>query len=286
MSVLHLGDDAYHGDETGDDRPSLSRSIAHILWTQSPAHAWAAHPKLNPDFVRTESETFDLGNAAHDLLLRGEARVEVVYEKDWKKQLAQQARVDARLQGKLPLLESQWERTQAMVAACREQLAVLDADPPVFSDGDAEVTLTWEEDGGVLCRARLDWLRTDHKAIDDYKSTGKSANPYDFSRTLYNVGYDMQAAFYLRGLRKVTGVTDAQLRFVAQESTPPYLLSVSSLPPDGMAIAERKVQWAIDTWRRCLETGQWPGYPSRVCYAEPPGWEETQLLEREMRDAA
>ncbi|MCZ7538275.1 MAG: PD-(D/E)XK nuclease-like domain-containing protein [Acidimicrobiia bacterium] len=86
-----------------------------------------------------------------------------------------------------------------MVAAAREQLAELDVDPLPFTEGKPEQTIVWE-DGGATCRARIDWLHTDGTAIDDYKTTSKSADPESFTRTLFSMGYDVQAAFYLRGL--------------------------------------------------------------------------------------
>src|SRR5262245_50563917 len=51
--------------------PSLSASIAHILLSQSPRHAWEAHPRLNPHYEPEEAEAFDLGTAAHAYLLEG-----------------------------------------------------------------------------------------------------------------------------------------------------------------------------------------------------------------------
>lgn len=282
--ILDLPADEYHADQVADV-PSLSRSIAHILCTQTPAHARHAHPKLNPDFKREEAAKFDVGTSAHALLFHGEPGVEVCAFSDWRTNAAKEQRDAARAAGRLPMLTDQWAETQAMVAAAREQLAELDVAPIPFADGKPERTLVWDDDG-VSCRARVDFLHDDLATIDDYKTTSRSANPDAFIRTIFSMGYDIQAAFYLRGLEAVGGSPDADFRFVAQETFPPYALSVVSLGPAAMTIAEKKVTFAIATWRRCLERDEWNGYPTQIAYAELPAWEEAAWLERELREFA
>lgn len=277
-----LSADQYHADPCG--QPSLSASIARILSTSSPAHARVAHPRLNPDHARREDERFDIGTCAHALLLEGEAAIEVIDAPDWRTNAAKEAREAARQAGKIPLLANVLADVEAMVTATRAQLDAIEADPPLFRDGKAEQTAVWEEDG-VLCRARLDWLRDDYRAVDDFKSTSRTANPEQWSRTVFSAGYDIQASFYLRGLRAITGA-EAEFRFVVAETYPPYALSVVALAPDALALADAKVERAIATWRRCTESGEWPAYPTRVCYAELAPWMETQWLEAEQRRAA
>lgn len=280
--ILDLSAAAYHDDQIGD-RPSLSRSIAHLLCSSSPAHARHEHPRLNPNFVRKESDDFDLGTAAHELFLGGEDRIAIVDAKDWRTNAAKDEREEARAAGKLPILANRWESVQEMVAAIREQIDVHQATPKPFTDGKAEQTLVWTEPGDVVCRARADWLRDDHTAIDDLKTTGRTANPEAFSRSLFGSGYDIQAAFYTRGACAVLGVAP-EFRFVVAENTPPFALSVVALGPAAMTIAQKKVQFAIDLWRRCVERDEWPAYPDQVCWASLPPWEEERWLAKEERE--
>lgn len=281
--IYELSSDAYHADP--GDRPSLSASIAAILCSSSPAHARAAHPRLNPDFARQEEQHFDIGTVAHSLLLEGESAVEVVEAKDWKTKVAQEQRDAARIAGRLPLLARHWDAVQAMVAAAREQLAQHAADPPLFVDGKSERTLVWEDDG-VLCRARVDWLHDDHAAIDDYKSTGRSASPEAWIRSsLVANGGDIQVAMYLRGLRTLTGA-EADWRWCVQETSPPYALSVIAPGPDVLALGESKLEYALKAWRRGIESGVWPAYEPRVATAELPPWDDSRWLEKLAREAA
>lgn len=269
--------DDYHADPC--EQPSLSASIAHVLITGSPAHAKAAHPKLNPHMVKREDERFDIGTVAHRMLLEGNADgIRVVYASDWRTNDAKALRDEARANGQIPLLESVWEEVVKMIPTAELQIKKHEADPPLFTDGKPEQSIVWDEDG-VTCRARLDWLRDDHAAIDDLKTTSRSANPEAFSRNLFGIGSDVQVAFYLRGLKALTGA-DAEFRFVVVEVSPPYALSVVSLGPAVMALANAKVDWAIRKWRECLAADTWPAYPNSVCWAELPAWEEARFLAR------
>ena len=274
--------DTYHADFA--EQPSLSSSIACVLCTRSPKHAWAAHPRLNPEFVREEKAKYDVGTVAHAFLLQGLDVAVVVDADSWRSNAAKEERDAARAAGLVPLLLKDWDTVRTMVAATRRQLDALDIDPPLFVYGKPEQTLVWE-DSGVLCRARLDWLHNDHTAIDDYKTTTASAHASKWERTLVGIGADIQVAFYLRGLAAVTGKR-AEFRFVVQETYPPYALSVVSLAPSALALANEKVQYAIDLWRGCLERDEWPGYSTRVCYVEAPGWATSEWLEKEAREEA
>src|SRR4051812_43711235 len=71
----------YHRDICPE--PSLSNSLAGILLSRSPKHAWLAHPRLNPNYKPEESKVFDKGSAAHALLLEGIDLMEVIDPADY-----------------------------------------------------------------------------------------------------------------------------------------------------------------------------------------------------------
>ena len=58
-------------------RPGADRefvvSIAKVLITQSPLHAWYQHPRLNPNFQSDHDSRFDIGSAAHAYAFVGKA---------------------------------------------------------------------------------------------------------------------------------------------------------------------------------------------------------------------
>jgi hypothetical protein len=219
----------------------------------------------------------------------------VIYANDWRKKEVQAERDEARAQGLIPLLDKDMVHVEAIVKALRERTKAVAADPPLFTAGAMEKTLAWTENA-VACRARLDWLRDDRTAIDDLKTTSRSANPATWGRQLYSMHYDVQAAFYLRGLKALdleetrngveTGRIPAVYRLAIVETTPPYALSIMSLSPAGMALANAKVDRALMLWKRCLETNEWPAYRQQVAIAEPPSWAEEQFWASVDRDEA
>ena len=283
MTVVDIDSVGYHADQVGTDRPTLSSSIAKLLVEASPAHARAAHPKHNPNFKQEDDVQVSMGTSVHALLLQGEAVFEQFAFDSWRSNDAKDAKAQARAHGRIPLLSKDADRVLEMTAAVREQIAALDVDPLPFTDGQPEQTIVWEEDG-VLCRARLDWLRDDRTVCDDLKTTSRYANPEAWQRgPLYDHGADLQAALYLRGVRAVFGV-DARWRWVVVETQPPYALSVIAPTAAVLAIGDAKVEMALRRWKLCLETGEWPAYPRTVVEAELPAWIESRWLERKARE--
>lgn len=279
--IYDLAEADYHADPC--PAPSLSSSIANVLCSSTPAHARLRHPRLTERCVREDAEDFDIGTAAHAILLEGVNAVEVLEFADWRTNASKDARDKARAAGRIPLLRKVWADVEAMVLATRGQLDAHVDGRAMFVGGRAEQVLVWQDElTGVWCRARLDWLRPG--AIDDYKSTRKSAHPEAVSRGLFGSGWDVQAAFYVRGLKALTG-EDATFRFAVQECYRPYALSVVALGPDALMLAEKKVRFALELWRDCLERDRWPMYPTRTAYAGLPPWVESAWLEKEERDA-
>ncbi|MFH1499743.1 MAG: PD-(D/E)XK nuclease-like domain-containing protein, partial [Verrucomicrobiota bacterium] len=192
----------YHSDPC--HVPSLSASIASTLLSRSPRHAWLKHPRLNPNWQPEERAAFDIGKAAHALLLEGETVVEVIDAKDWRTNDAKDKRAEAYAASKVPLLAAQWAEVKAMVDAVRPQLDQFQ-EPEVRAalrpeNGKSERTMIWRE-GEAWCRIRPDWTDNECTQIWDYKTTSASANPEAWGgRTLFNLGADFRAAFYRRGV--------------------------------------------------------------------------------------
>lgn len=284
--ILDVPAAGYHADTLNhelDDAPRFSKSIGHLLLTKSPRHAWAAHPKLNPNWKPSDEAKFDVGTAAHAMLLEGdESLIAVVDAKDWKTKAAQSERDEARAAGFTPLLRHVYDEAREMIAAARAQLDLVD--PTLFAAGRPERTLAFAIDG-VACKARCDWLDDSLARIVDYKTTSGSAAPEVWTTNrLYDIGADLQAVLYLRGLDEAAA-DGGQRRFVfvVQETAAPYALSVIELGPDVVALAQAKLEFALATWKRCLATGEWPAYPTEIVRAKLPAWQENRWYEREDR---
>lgn len=275
-----ISETEYHADPC--PQPSLSSSICSILLEKSPLHAWTSHPRLNPDYVQDESGSFDLGSAAHRLVLQNGIGITIISGfENYKKKEAQEMRDAARMQGSVPLLGKQYMQASRMVSCLRKQIYECADAHDAFYGGVAERTLIWREDGDVWCRARPDYMRPNcpGSPIDDYKTT-TNASPLAWQRQIFNLGHDVQAAFYRRGYRAVFGVDPGPFRFIVQEDAPPYAVSIVQLGPASTAAAEQKVDVAIRIWRNCMATGKWPAYAARIHYVTAPGWAELQTAER------
>jgi hypothetical protein len=252
--------------------PSLSSSIANLLLTRSPRHAWQAHPKLNPQWRAAEatSEMY-AGSIAHQMLLEGHYESAVIVDADdWRTKAAKEQRDQAVAEGCYPILRRKFEPLREMVAAAYEQLNALRID---LTLGQDEETAVWQE-GSAWCRARFDKRAGD---LYDYKTTD-NAEPNAFARRIAQMGYDVQAAFYQRGVHLLTGEIPRFL-FIVQETEAPYLLSVIELEPAWLELAHIKVDHAIRTWQECMESGRWPGYPQHIATAVMPGWAVSQWEE-------
>lgn len=273
--------EVYHADPC--PTPSLSASIAKILVKKSAVHARKAHPRVSLRYEPKTKTSFDIGTAAHAILLEGtESRLVPIDARDFKTNDAKAQRDAAYAAGKTPLLREHLESVREMAAAARAQLAAHEEGSAFFNPllGRPEQTIVWrEEKAGIWCRSRIDWLPYNGNLAPDYKST-ESAHPDDFERRVDDVGHDIQVAFYRRGLRAVTG-REWELRLVAQETSDPYALSVIGLLPSVLYHADEKVELAIDRWSWALKTGRWGGYANRTCWVETPGysakrWEEAK----------
>lgn len=282
--VYNLPADTYHADPCA--APSLSSGVAKTILEHSPRHGWLKHPRLNPGYEPENRTLFDKGRASHKVVLGAGEDITVIDAANYTTKAAQQAKQLAYLEGRTPVLKHQMGTVNEMAAAVRSQLDRHEESSEAFIPGlgKAEQTLIWQEPNGVWCRALLDWKPNGGNVFHDLKSTGASANPDLWgTRTLYDGGFDVQAAFYCRGIRAALGISDPHFRFVVVENEPPYALSVVELTPAAMAMANRKAEEAIAIFGWCLQNNRWPGYPSRVCYVDPPIWAERKWLEREER---
>lgn len=268
--------DDYHADPCAV--PSLSSGIARTLISRSPAHAWIAHPRLNPDHVPEERTAFDLGSAAHALLLEGEDRMTVIDAADYRTKAAQEARDAARLAGRHPVLAARYKDVKAMVGRVHE---AIDRSPDLsgitLADGTPEQTIIWRE-GDAWLRCRPDWLARDCSVMLDYKTT-TDAEPLHFGRHIARMLYHFQAAFYRRGVKAVTG-RDAPFILLAQEIEAPHACTFHGCAPSLEAIAEQMVEQAIRTWAACMKADTWPSYSPRIHYHEAAQWAAMEQEER------
>lgn len=231
------------------DRDSLSVSGAKVLLKAPALFKWQqGHP--------THSDAFDIGSAAHRLVLGVGPEIGVVDADDWRSKDAREARENVRRIGKIPLLRKDADRVQAMADKLSEHTLAM----RLLSDGKPEVSAyATDEATGVMRRGRFDWLGTN--VITDYK-TAATVDPKALAGrygTVKKYGYDQQAAWYLDLCRDLGH--DAQaFAFIFQMKEPPYLVTVAYIDEADLWDARQANRTALERFRDCTETGIWPGY--------------------------
>jgi hypothetical protein len=259
--------------------PALSASIAHVLDTESPLHAWTRHPRLGK-ISRPPTKSLDNGSLSHALLLDEGKGIEVVNADDWRTKVAQAARDDARAAGKIPVLRGDYEDARETADTLKQRFAALG----IALDGESETTALWTETARngreVQCRGMIDHMKLPR--ILDIKSI-RSANPAMCRKHVENYGYALQRAAYVSAVERIRPELAGRIDFVFvfYELEPPFAVTPVRLSGAFREIGERGWRRAVDRWESCLRTNTWPSYADGILDLEPSPW----ALDRDMTRA-
>jgi hypothetical protein len=268
--IYEMPADAYFADPVMGG--SLSSTGARKLLAPS-CPAIFNHERQHGQPHRTE---FDIGHAAHALVLGVGADLEVIDAADWTTKAARKQRDAAYAAGKTPVLPDQHRQVVAMANAVLEHPVA----GPLLEPGaghSEQVLVSRDEDTGVWCRAMLD--RHDDlpgigPVIVDLK-TCACAEPGAISGSVAKYGYYQQDPFYSDIYQALFGAEPVFL-FVFVEKTPPHLVTVCQLDPDARDWGRVRNRKARDVYRQCMEVGRWPGYTDDVISVGLPGWAKYQ----------
>ncbi len=273
MSLLQLPSAKYYADdaETFGPVPTLSQSVAHTLLSQSPLHAYRAHPRLG-NVPKEPTPAMIRGTLIHQLLLEEHENGLLVLDfKDYATKAAQQARIDTKAAGLQAVLVGEMKHCRAAVAAIREQLAA----QGIRFVGQSERVAVWTEtaDDGtpVPCRGLFDhWLGG---TILDLKTTG-CAHPDDIQRSYIKHGYDIQAAAYRSAAAQLFPELAKTLHFVNifAEVEEPFQVLLVIPDADMLSLGSSRWRRAVNLWPKCLRENKWPGYATEPISLSPPKW--------------
>lgn len=245
----------YHRD------PALGSTSLKTLATRTPAHwKWESEYPVHKD-------VYDVGTVAHSLILEDDmSGVVIVDAANWLTKDAKAAKAEAREAGKIAMLPKEL----APIIAMRDAVMAHPLARLAFTGHRAEQSVFWEEDGLMLkCRpdAWKDGLIVDLKTM-------RNADPREFGRTAHALGYHQSAAHYMDGVEIATGER-LPFAFVLVEKEAPYLVSVVELDVDALDIGCRLNAKGKATYRECIESDTWPGYPTTGPIAIPAWAERT-----------
>jgi len=229
---------------------------------RSPAHY--RYRLLTP---REDSDAMRLGRVIHTAVLEPEM-LETRYavweggrrgtnaHKEW---LAEQGERE-------PITAADLEKGQGVaLAVSKHERARM-----VLRGGRVESTLRWVDPvTHIRCKARPDHIRGGN--LTDLKSS-KDIDAHQFGRTVANLGYHGQLAFYARGLIATSRVEDPVVRIVAVEAEPPHDVAVYRLDDDTLYAGDLlvgRLLAEVALWRK---RGRWPGRYEEETLLQFPAW--------------
>lgn len=270
--------DTYHkglievADCNGLQIKPLSSTGAKTIVKQSPANY------LQSLITRTEKKTFDLGHAAHELILEGGLKsVEVLDFPNFMSKAAKEARDAVYAAGGTPMLERDLVDVYAMEKAVREHALA----SSLLSDGQPEVSgLVWDEEYQIWFQVRFDWLRTDGLIVD--LKTSRSSTPDEFNRDIAAFYYHLQASLYLRAA-ELLGLKPQGWRWVVVQSAAPHNVFVVEYSEVDRLTGDQRMHTALRKYADGIHAGAWPAFPDLYlselpAYATFDGEDEGEMV--------
>jgi hypothetical protein len=286
-AILDISHELYHQDRLGLDVPTLSRSVAEILTTQSPLHAYRAHPKLGGKGGKKSTKDMDNGSVLHDYFLGSGPEIVVVDAPDWRKRKEFDPgpiRKEIEAAGKIAMLPKEVEELKRDRATIQEALdRRFGGWEKYIEKRRRESTLVWEEEG-VVWRIRLDLYEQSIGEAEDLKFT-YSADDEAIVRKMRRENAAFQAACYVAGMNAMFPELAGRnmLRFLYIEFSGADCRF--GRPSQALiSMAEDQRQRAMKKWRTCLERNEWPGYPDRELVVEPASWQLAAALDKELSE--
>jgi hypothetical protein len=274
-----IPDEVYHADPVKGG--SLSSTGARQLLPPS----CPAKFRYGQQHRAKPKREFDLGHAAHHLVLGTGPELVIIDADNYKTKAAQEAQAAAHAAGQVPLLPHEYDVVEDMAAA-------LMADPVASvvlkpGTGRAELTLVWRDAAtGVMKRSRIDYLKDPmpdgRVLVVDYK-TARSAEPSAIERAIYERGYHQQLDFYVSGVTELGLARRPVPVLVVQEKTPPYVVTVGQIVQTAMNWGGVLNRTATAIYAECQRTNYWPGYTNAITAVQLPVWAERAYEDAQQR---
>lgn len=263
----------YHQRRFGPSE-SISATEAKTLLK---APALMMHKRMNPPAKKKE---FNFGHVVHALVLGEGLPVHVHQHPNLKSKAAKEEAAEYEALGYVVVSESEYQQ----MAACADAVRAHPLAGSIFGSGKAEQSMfCQDEQTGVWLRGRIDWVTettSGETLLVDLK-TSRSALPAEFTRHAASLNYAVQMEWYRHMWQQLTGEREPRFLHIVVEKEAPYLVSVCEMNADFQDIGKVKMRQAIDTYKRCLDTGEWPGIPPIVHPLLPPAYYMAELLDLE-----
>ncbi len=262
------------GDEMTEDEyrkdPGVNKST---LWEirKSPAHyRWAV------DHQGEEEDTpaMKLGRAVHMAVLQPDEFVKHYavapdVDRRTKDGKAAYSQFLAEHEGCEVLTEDEFDTINDMAMSVRRNSFLK---PEMMEK--TEMPLFWDDPRtGIRCKCRIDAVvpMGEKALIVDLKTTA-DASTEAFTRDAIRMGYHVQAAHYMNGIREQGVYRNPEWWFVAVEKKPPYAVNMIRMSDSMLDAGKFKLIDLMSQLDMCLIDDEWPGYGSNEMF--PPAWME------------
>lgn len=148
----------------------------------------------------------------------------------------------------------------------RDQVCAIPDIAETLAIGRAEQSAYWiDPETGLLCRCRPDWVQATKQGdiLLDLK-TYNSADPNECARQIARKRYYVQDPFYSDGWAAATGRKILAFVFVFVSTEWPHVASPLMLEPEDREQGRHEYRANLETYKKCLDTNQWPGHCSGV----------------------
>ena len=140
-----------------------------------------------------------------------------------------------------------------------------------LNDGVSEQRVDWtDEHTGAPCKCKPDWYDKTTKMIVDLKTT-EDAGIKSFGKSAFNYRYHVQAPFYLDGMRTAGHDVEGFI-FIVIEKSAPFGINVFFTPPEVLELGRMRYIENLQTYMKCIETGEFPCYEEIVKPLELPSY--------------
>lgn len=270
-----IANEDYHNWEK---YPAVSSTMLRMIRKQSPLHVKTVMDGKH----KKETKPMEFGDISHKIILNNEVDSLILQPIDISvRRGSRWETFKAAHPGKTIVSSDQLNNVIEMVKPIKEKKLANDI---IENCTGVELSGFWESPHhGFNCKMRTDIINKDMQLIADYKTTA-DASPEAFSRHFFKYGYDVQAAWYLQGIKAITGIS-YEFVLIVQEKEPPYEVACAYVSPEIIEIGRTKIAWASQLFEKCLKEDDWPGYPEMYAI-QMQGWAkaEAEAIKEQIRN--
>lgn len=245
----------YHAEALTPTR-CLTQSGIKVLLHETPFD-YANPPEEEP------SEEMNFGSIVHSLALGKLERFAISPFDDYRTKDARAWKEETIAAGQIPIKADKYDEAELVAAAIRDRLHSLIGDADYFT----EVPFFWQE-GETWCCGMADIWVPSLSLVIDPKVTGNIG--LRAQSHIINMGWDIQAAWYRRGLEAITGQPVRFCNILAKPEHP-FTTRVIGIGEGWHHSAEMECLRALRIFQECEASGVWPGYPDME-ELDAPAW--------------